>query len=156
MAVCLPWRNSRAPLHANRTYPISWYSLQSFAQYESDKLNSWPRGVLAKFDVFHQCKIRCSAIHSNTLPDSNSHMSSVLSRHQCNWIFVWWADMSGVLTGIRLHIPILSSYMVRAETCREEPRLTIFFQLNSSRVPVLLYNSSKPTPITLWNAVLEP
>ena len=70
----------RTPEHhfrASRICPISWYSLQTLVQCESDKMDSWPSGVHARFDVFHQCKIRYSVIHPTTLPASNPQMSSV-------------------------------------------------------------------------------
>ncbi|GFW13077.1 hypothetical protein TNCV_3330091 [Trichonephila clavipes] len=40
-------------------------------------MDSWLRGVLAKFYVFHLCKIRRSEIHAIILPFSNPQISSV-------------------------------------------------------------------------------
>ena len=62
-------------IYASRTCPTSWYSFQTLAQYESDKMDSWPSGVLAKFAVFHQCQIQLSLIHLTTLPVSIPQMS---------------------------------------------------------------------------------
>ena len=75
-AVCLLSRSTRAPLPSHQNMTHIMITLKILIQCQSDKMDSWPRSVLAKFDVYHRCKIRCSVIMPTTLTVYYPQMSS--------------------------------------------------------------------------------
>ena len=146
-----PRRTSEHHFHAKRTYSISWYSPKTLPQCEADKMDSWPLGVLAKFDVFHQYKIGCSVIHPTILPVFNPQISSA---------FFPGTTVNELLSDGQKWVcshrhSIAHSYPLQFFAHRSSWNLLgrnlvdELCQLNYRRVPVLPYNSSETTPITL-------
>ena len=128
MAVCLPTRNTRAPLPCQQNMPHIMMLppdscilgvrqdgfMASWGSRQIQRLLSVQNKGVAWFNrpYYPFLILRCK-------------VSSFLTPLQTN--FAGWAEMCGVLTGIWPCIPILcnSPCMVQAEICTEEPWLTI-------------------------------
>ncbi|GFS86627.1 hypothetical protein TNCV_3160771 [Trichonephila clavipes] len=91
--------------HASKTY-IPYHDYPTRPLDGASKVR-WLHEVLAKFDGFHQYKIRYSTIHSTTLQVSVPQMSTVFFPNIIANKLAFRAEMNGLFTDTRLFFPIL-------------------------------------------------